>query len=309
MSPPAPEGPPPPPAPPRASLRFAVVIPFLEEILGNRAALAIAAELGRSHDVRIFTWSATPESLETARRLTPGVPVRSVHTRPPRPRRMSRFLVGQFRRGLDRQLSAALLQAHGERPFDHILVCGNEGHWVAEYVRRWRRGSNAHPRVSVLLFDLVDGVYLLRHRRSHPVAREGLVAVHAAMHWSERERLRSFDFRFVISQWTAVLVEALYGWSPDGILACVDTRTFTLPGPGTRQPAPPFLALPTASLSPSDVEVVRDGSALTGCRWSPTAHGRSPGSTTGGSFPRRRWSGCSSPPPRRSSCSITKPSG
>ncbi len=236
--------------------RFVVVVPLLEEIQGNRHALAIAAELARTFDVSVVAWSATRGAVDDARRLAPGVSVEALHLRPPRGRRMSRFLISQFRRRLDREVASYLLRSHQERPIAHILVGGNEGHWLAEYVRAWPGGPAGRPSVSVLILDLVDGVYLLRHNRPYPIIRELLAPLHALLHWCERERLRLFDQRFVNSRWTASLLEALYGWTPDGNLACIDTRTFG-PGPVVSEGTSGYLALPTASLGGHDPALAR----------------------------------------------------
>lgn len=247
--------------PPRDSggrRHFAVVVPYLEEIQGNRHSLALAAELARRHEVSFHVGSGSPSALAAARTLLGNVPMTVLRTRPPRSPRMSRYMVRQFQRGLDRAIASEILQANRAHPIDEVLVCGNDGHWVADLLRRGSAGVPVRPRSSVLLFDLIDGVYLLRHARPHPSAREFLLPLHAALHWAERDRLREFDFRFVNSRWTAVLLESLYGWPTDGVLACIDTRTFTLPpaAPGAGG-ASPFLALPTASLTDDDARLAR----------------------------------------------------
>lgn len=206
-------------------MKIAIVIPFLEKVMGNRLAFLLARELAKTNSVHVVTLVAHTD-------LIPKIPVLlgnaklEMHSQTKVSHQPSNLtlLYRQLSRRFDRRLSRFLKSLHARLDFDAIVVMADEGHWLGGYVRRW--DVKKRPITGVLVLDLIDHTFLLRRDRPHPTARILAGCAYPMMNLLERARLWEYDVIFSISNWTADNLEYLYGIRPNEVVPAVDTDLF-----------------------------------------------------------------------------------
>src|SRR5579875_44387 len=235
------------PAPGRR--RVAIVLPIVDEVLGNRHALLIASKLTRFADVDLFV-STTTESVadELRQHCRPAIlHVETVRSRSQRS--MLKFLLSQLIPWHDVKLARRLRVEGIRRPFDAVLVFANEGHGIARLLRR--RGNAPLPLLAVCVMELPDYIFTLAHDRTHPRVRRLLSPLLLPiLHIVEARKLAAFDQCFANSRWTLQQLQALYGVRGKGSLAVTDLDWF-IPDRGALSGLPArYIAVPTASWAP-----------------------------------------------------------
>lgn len=229
-------------------MRIAVVVPVVKRVQGNRLAFSLSRALARSHDVTVYTETAFDGIVAEVERQVAPARYRALRvTSSDRLSNLNLFL-RQLRRGPDRRISDALRADHRAKPFDAVVVFANEGHWVAEYLAAWT--EPARPTTVLVLMDPIEQVFLLARDRPFAKARQLFVPFYSALHAMESRRVHSFDLVFSISRWVAELASFLYGIATLEPVAAVDAELFQCSAP--IDDATPYVAVPTASLRPSD---------------------------------------------------------
>ncbi len=229
--------------------RVAIVIPVVDEVLGNRHALLLASGLTRFADVDLFVSTATESAVAELRQKC-GTAVLHVETVRQRSQRsMLKFLISQLVPWHDAKLSRRLRAEGARRPFDAVLVFANEGHGIARRLRD--RSAPGRPLMAVCVMELPDYIFTLAADRSHPRVRRLLAPLlRPILHAVEARKLAAFDRCFANSQWTLGQLEALYGVRGEGSLAVTDLDWF-VPDAGAPVGLPSrYVAVPTASWVP-----------------------------------------------------------
>lgn len=235
-------------------MRVAVVTPFVHRVFGNRAAFALARELAGGHEVTVYAHTVAEAVEDGVRGLVAPARFEPLRSRPIGSVSMGRLLWRQLVRGPDRALARALESAHRTAPFDAIVVFADEGHWIGEYVRRWP--GPRRPTTILCVLELLDHSFLLGYDRPWRALRQLAAPAYPLVHGLEARRLAAFDHLTAISQWTAELVDYLYGLPTRASLAIYDDRLFRPPADGPADP-PPYIAVPTAALDRRTGEMVR----------------------------------------------------
>ncbi len=225
-------------------MRLAVVVPYVARVHGNRYAFTLARALALEHSVTVYVHTMLASLEEELRRSLWPAQLRVIKLS-----RSVRFSMGhlvwlQMMRGRDRTLSRVLERDHSQTAFDALIVVANEGHWIGDYVRRWR--TPKRPVTCLTVLDHVDQIFLLSHARPHALVRRLAMPTYPLLHAIQAMRLRAFDRVVAISAWSAELTTFLYGRLPDATIALGDTNLFR---PLPREPTlPPYVAVPTVSL-------------------------------------------------------------
>jgi hypothetical protein len=229
-------------------VRIAVAVPVVKRVQGNRLAFCLTRALTRAHEVTVYTETAFEGIVPEVERQIAPARFRALRVTSSDRLTNLELLSRQLRRGPDRRICAALRADHRGRPFDVVIVFANEGHWIAEYVASW--DDAVRPTTVLVLLDPVEQVFLLARDRPFAAARELLMPLYPLLHAVESRRVHDFDRVFTISRWVSELASFLYGIGPSTSVAAVDAELFK--SPTQLDDARPYVAVPTASLRPSD---------------------------------------------------------
>ena len=223
---------------------MAVVIPVIYRPYGVRESLLLAKSLAdEGAKVEVLIHTADSDAFTDIKNHLGNLAVFCLnskkHLRPSR----AKYLFHQLTRRLDRELANVLKERHAIDRYDAIIVCANEGHWISEYVLKWR--TDSRPVLGVYVQELIDHVILLRRERSFGIMRSFLSALLPLLHFIEQKRLSLFDVMLPNSKWTSQILRYLYGFETDMIISILDLKTFARPADAVRKD---YIALPTSSL-------------------------------------------------------------
>ncbi|EQD52791.1 glycosyltransferase, partial [mine drainage metagenome] len=215
-----------------------MVIPLMDDLLGNRHGLLVASRLARRAEVDVFVSVAARKIVPEIVRMAAPATVHFDRTRSNGGRSMLRFLVAQLSPWFDRRLARQVTTGERGRPFDAIVVFANEGHGIPTHLPR--RPGGQRPVFGVCVLDLPDYVFILGDARNHPAVRRLLRPILLPiLHAVERRKLASFDRHFANSRWTEEQLEHLYGIRADASLPVADIdwfRPFQEPARGVQSP-------------------------------------------------------------------------
>jgi glycosyltransferase involved in cell wall biosynthesis len=238
-------------------VRIGIVVPYVKRVRGNRCAFTLARALAERHETRVYVDTMLQSLEPEVRRALGHATLKTGRFTDSPDFRMRTVFALQIRRGRDRALAQLSRRDPRANPLDVLRVAANEGHWLAEYVRGW---GVPRPVTAVWVYDLIDQVFLLGHRRPWPTARRLAFPAYRALHEMERGRLASFDRRFGLSEWSTQLVSLLYGLPIHTLPAAVDTDRFLpSPSPGATTP---HIVVPTVSLDETAVKILQHVHAL-----------------------------------------------
>lgn len=228
-------------------MRIAFAVPDVGRLSGNRLAFSIAAAAAREHEVVVVSEVVSERLVDEARALVAPARFEYVRTIPPTTRSGTGYFLRQLRRGPDRELARRLRGLHEAAPFDAVVVFANEGRWLGEYLGQWP--ADRRPLRCLCILELIDHAFLMAYGRSHPVLRTSLYPAYAVLHAVERRRIAHFEQVACISDWSARVVEYLYGMpAPLPSVAAIDLERFR--PPASPSPGAPYLAVPTAGIAP-----------------------------------------------------------
>lgn len=232
-------------------MRFAIVVPVVYGLLGVRETLLLAKSLSEEDgiNVDIYIHTLKEEVYDELRSKAGKARIHCLNRKNDLKGSNFRHIYHQLTRKLDKELSRFIESQHELNKYEAIVVCGNEGHWIPEYVRKWKSGE--HPIVGVYVQEIIDHIFLLKRERDYTIMRTVLFPLLPLLHFIEDKRLSQFDVVVAVSDWTSQILQYLYGHHPDMILSIIDVKLFAKPKGSIRKN---YIALPTASLDKEGID-------------------------------------------------------
>lgn len=234
-------------------MKVAIVVPWVPEIKGISLAITIAKYLSKNGAYVEFVVHKLDGrfKLEIGSMLGSTVVFRYLNESPKE--RISRlnYLKYQFLSKIDKELAEYLMEGHR----DLILVVSDEGHNIAKFLRKYASDNEMEtPVIGLLVQELIDYSFMPGVYQSYPVLRLLLSPLKFIFHRIEENKLRSFDFLYSNSQWTANNLKKLYGLDSRMIVSLVDDELF----PNVDKPFDQRdgIVVPTASLDKKRIKVI-----------------------------------------------------
>jgi hypothetical protein len=233
-------------------MRIAIVVPFLHKLAGNRLAIDIAEALQKagntvyllselaSEEVKNYISSTNLSNRFLFRYIYDGN-ISSFH-----------YALRRFSRRRDRKLLTLIKSISKDGQFDVVLVFANEGHYIGRLLKKHQ--SSNHILSVLVVMELIEYPFILNKTPKVKFLKAFFTPILPFLHLSELQNMSSFDVILSNSDWTSIMTETFYGILPMMCVASVNTEKFNSQFEG---PDKKYIALPTASLKGSDIQMVK----------------------------------------------------